>query len=108
MARIELVRSGGFAGLRLQAVVDTSADDSEGAWYAGQLAELDLSTLAAADSGGPAPDRYHYALSLDTDDGASHRLEFAEAALPEPLVPIVDRLVERALASRTPPPADQQ
>lgn len=95
MARIELVRSGGFAGRRVRAAVDTSAEPDAG-WYDEQLAALDLSALAAQAPGEPRPDRYHYALSVEGDDGSSHRLEFGEATLPEGLRPLVDRLESRA------------
>ncbi len=98
MARIELVRSGGFAGLSLQASVDTTeaAEDPEAAWFAEQVAALDLPALAAAPAGEPGPDRYRYALSVQAEDGARHELEFGEAALPSELAPLVDALVARA------------
>ena len=43
MAQIELVRSGGFAGLSLRSSVDTSAEptvDADAGWYAEQLARI--------------------------------------------------------------------
>jgi hypothetical protein len=95
VARIELVRSGGLAGLRLRASVDTT-EDPDGDWYAGQLAGLDLPALAAASPGEPGADRFHYVLSVQADDGPGHRLEFGEAALPEELRPVVQRLESRA------------
>ena len=96
MARIELVRSGGFAGLSLRNSADTAGSDPEAEWYAEQLESLDLPALAALPTGEPQPDRYHYALSVETDDGTTHHLEFAEPALPESLRPLVDRLVASA------------
>jgi hypothetical protein len=95
VARIELVRSGGFAGLRVQAAVDTAAEP-DAAWYDDQLAALDLPALAARAPGEPKPDRYHYALSVEGDDGSSHRIEFGEASLPDELRPLVGRLESRA------------
>jgi hypothetical protein len=95
VARIELVRSGGFAGMRVQAAVDTT-DEPDAAWYDEQLAALDLPALAAQAPGDPKPDRYHYALSVVGDDGASHRIEFGEASLPDELRPLVGRLESRA------------
>ena len=95
MARIELVRSGGFAGRTVRAAVDTSTDP-DARWYAETLTTLDLASLSAADPGRPAPDRFHYTLSVEDDDGGSHRLDFAETAVPEQLRPLVDRLVARA------------
>lgn len=94
MARIELVRSGGFAGLSLRRAVDTAAEP-DADWYAEQLAALDLAHLAAQGPGEPAPDRYQYVVQVEGDDGSSHRLEFAETAMPEQLRPLVERLESR-------------
>ena len=73
-----MVRSGGVAGRRVRASVDTDTDP-DGDWYAGQLATLDLPALAAAASTEAEPDRYQYVLSVHADDGSSHRLELGEA-----------------------------
>lgn len=105
MARIELVRSGGIAGLSLRAAVDTSApDDPDATWFAQALDGLDLRRLAAqqprAGGGSPVegkPDRFHYDLAIDRD-GEHHEVSFGETALPEGLRPVVERLVERARA----------
>ena len=99
MARIELVRSGGFAGRTVRAAVDT-ATDPDASWYAETLATLDLAGLSGADPGRPAPDRFHYSLSVEGDDGAAHRLDFAETAVPEQLRPLVDRLVARTASTQ--------
>jgi hypothetical protein len=90
-----MVRSGGLAGLRVRAAVDTDQEPDAG-WYAEQLAALDLPALAAQGPGEPGPDRYHYALSVQADDGSSHQLEFGEATLPDALRPLVERLEQRA------------
>ena len=105
MARIELVRSGGFAGLSLRSAVDTASDpsvDADAPWYAEQLATLDLPALAAEPAGEPQPDRYRYALSVVDDDGGVHDLEFGETAVPEALHPLLDALVTRARAGGHP------
>jgi hypothetical protein len=99
MARIELVRSGGFAGRTVRSTVDTSTDP-DASWYAEALAGVDLAALSGAEPGPPAPDRFHYSLSVEDDDGGSHRLDFAETAVPEGLRPLVDRLVARASAAQ--------
>jgi len=105
VARIELVRSGGFAGRTLRAEVDTADPaDPDAAWYAGALAGLDLAGLdlaggAASPAGtGPdrAPDRYRYVLTVEDDGGARHRLDLAEGQVPDELRLLVDRLVRRA------------
>ena len=46
----------------------------------------------------PAPDRYQYVLSVQADDGSSHRLELGEAGLPDALRPLVTQLESRARA----------
>lgn len=104
MARIELVRSGGFAGVPLRAVVDT-ADEPDGGWYDGELAALDLPALAssvgaAAPAGPGEPDRFVYELDVQ-DQGMHQRMAFGESALPEALRPLVDRLVTRARGGRS-------
>jgi hypothetical protein len=92
-----MVRSGGVAGRRVRASVDTDTDP-DGDWYAGQLAALDLPAMAAAASAEPSPDRYHYVLSVQADDGSSHRMEIGEASLPDVLRPLVTQLESRARA----------
>ena len=99
MARIELVRSGGFAGRTVRAAVDTSTDP-DASWYADALTTLDLAALSGADAGRPAPDRFHYTISVEDDDGAAHRMDFAETAVPDQLRPLVDRLVARASSTQ--------
>jgi hypothetical protein len=103
---IELVRSGGFAGLSLRAAVDTSEpDDPDAAWFAQALDGLDLRGLVAQQPGagaGSPPlagqiDRFRYDLAVDRD-GEHHEVSFGETSLPEVLRPVVDRLVQRARA----------
>ena len=92
-----MVRSGGVTGRRVRASVDTDTDP-DGDWYAGQLAALDLPALAVEASSDAAPDRYQYVLSVQADDGSSHRLELGEAAVPDALRPLVTQLESRARA----------
>jgi emfourin len=105
MTRVELVRSGGFAGLSLRAEVDTAAvDDPDAAWVDEALAGVDVDALAAGVTtpGGPgAPDRFTYRLAVDRD-GRRSELTFGERAVPEPLRPVVDRLVARARSGASP------
>jgi hypothetical protein len=97
VARIEMIRSGGLAGRRVRASVDTDTDP-DGDWYAGQLAALDLGALAAEAPTEASPDRYQYVLSVHADDGANHRLELGEANVPDALRPLVTQLESRARA----------
>ena len=92
-----MVRSGGVAGRRVRASVDTDTDP-DGDWYAGQLAGLDLPALAAEASAEAGADRYSYVLSVSADDGSSHRLELGEASVPDALRPLVSQLESRARA----------
>ena len=104
MTRIELVRSGGVAGISLRATVDTSVpDDPDAAWFEQALDGVDLRGLAeetaegVAGGGGASgqPDRFQYRLAVERS-GERHEVSFGEAALPEVLRPVVDRLVQRA------------
>lgn len=105
MSRVALTRTGGLAGMPLSAEVDTAhVDDPDAAWVAAALDRVDLPSLAASSSEGGAgapgvPDRFRYRLDVD-HAGATHRLEFAESALPGDLRPLVDRLVARARRPR--------
>jgi hypothetical protein len=109
MTKIELVRSGGFAGLSLRSAVDTAAgDEADAAFYDEALAGIDVAALAVdfGEPGSPgapgSPDRYVYRLAVDRD-GERQELTFGEQAVPQPLRPVVARLVARA---RGGPPAD--
>ena len=102
MTRIELVRSGGVTGLSLRSTVDTgAAEDPDAAWFADALAGLDwpglLAQVGSAAPGAPggAPDRFRYRLALEDATGRQE-VTFGETEVPEPLRPVVDRLVTRA------------
>jgi len=96
MTRLELVRSGGFAGVSLRAAVDTAAtDEQEAAWYDEALAGLDLEALCTPAGGGAAPDRFVYRLAVE-HEGQRYEATFGEADVPEPLRPVITRLVGRA------------
>jgi hypothetical protein len=92
-----MVRSGGVAGRRVRASVDTDTDP-DGDWYAGQLATVDLTALAAEASAEAGPDRYDYVLAVHADDGSTHRLELGETGVPDALRPLVTQLESRARA----------
>lgn len=111
MTRLELVRSGGVAGLTLRATVDTAAaGEPDAAWFEEALAGVDVAALAgsAASAGSAAPqapgggaerapgrpDRFGYRLVVERG-GERHELRFGEQ-VPAELRPVVDRLVARA------------
>jgi len=105
VTRLELVRSGGFAGVSLRAEVDTSAaDDPDAQWFDAALSGVDVDMLAAlgtTPAGLGTPDRFTYRLSVDRD-GQRQELTFGERGVPEPLRPVVDRLVARARSGSSP------
>ena len=92
-----MVRSGGVAGRRVRASVDTRHRPRR------RLVRRSAGRAGPAGSGGRGtgraqPDRYQYVLSVQADDGSSHRLELGEAGLPDALRPLVTQLESRARA----------
>lgn len=96
--RIELERSGGFAGRTTRTAVDT---DSLPADQAAQLqhlvAGLDPATLATLAARPTAPprgnDRFQYELTIRLGDHSYH-LTATEGSVPAELRPLVDRLLK--------------
>lgn len=93
--RIELERTGGFAGIPVR--VQVGADDADAARWTGLLEGVDLDRL---DTGRDSaqPDRFSYALRIETAGGV-HDLRCGEQALPDGLRPLVAALVGRARAT---------
>ena len=97
--RIEFERTGGFAGVRLTAALDTAALPPD------EAADLEALVAAAGFFGLPPalaaarrqPDRFHYRLRV-TARRAAHAVEVDEEALPPALRPLVERLTAAALA----------
>jgi emfourin len=89
--RISLVRSGGFAGLRLEATVDTSALDPEIAQRFHKLVEAaDLFSLSEPTINVKSePDRFRYTLTID-DKGREHSITFEERRVPEAVQPLFE------------------
>jgi hypothetical protein len=106
VTRVELERSGGFAGLSLRASVDTAGDQPEAAWVEEALSGVDLAALAGEPSP-PAPDRFVYRLAVDRD-GQRHEMAFGEQDLPAALRPLVERLLHRARGGAPPPSGPAQ
>lgn len=86
-ARLELTRSGGFAGLRRSAQLDLEPDEAE-------------ALAAAFDEAGEHPerargaDRFQFDLTLVR--GAERRsVRVREGAVPDALRPVVDRLTRQ-------------
>jgi hypothetical protein len=96
--RIELERSGGFAGLSLKASVDTSQlPPGEAARIAELVDRVDFDALAARASEAThrAPDRFQYDLVV-SQGGRRHELSLGESAVTPELRPLLDYLMTMA------------
>ena len=86
-ARLELTRSGGFAGLRRTARLDLEAGEAEALAAAfGETAEP-LGPAAGAD-------RFQYDLTL-VRGGERRSVRLREGAVPDALRPVLDRLSQQ-------------
>jgi len=96
-ARIHLKRSGGFAGIHTEAVIDTAQIDPHEA--EGILAGLDAADLEALAHRPPArpgpPDTFRYALDVERG-AATHHIALSEADVPPALEPVITALQARA------------
>ncbi len=95
--RIELERSGGFAGVSLTASVDTSQLPPDEASTITELVErVDFRALAARAAGpSRAPDRFQYDLVVSRG-GERHALSLGESAVTPELRPLLDHLMAKA------------
>ena len=98
------MRTGGFAGARLAATVDTSDLETAEATRVSQLVEgarfFEMQTASAKEG---APDRFEYRLLIESHIWGPHSVAFTEADLPEALRPLIDYLT--AMARNAPGPA---
>jgi hypothetical protein len=96
-ARIRLKRSGGFAGIATEAVIDTAQIDPHEAQAI--LAGLDAADLDALAHRLPArpgpPDTFCYALEVDRGS-ETHHIALTEADVPPALEPVITALAGRA------------
>jgi hypothetical protein len=101
--RIELERSGGFAGIGLHTSVDTGTLPAEAAAdITGLLDGVDLGALARLPAAGNpgGRDRFRYTLRVERG-GHRHEVVLPERAVPAELKPLLDRLVGLARQTRT-------
>lgn len=102
--RFHFVRTGGFAGLRLAATIDTEAlPDEECELLMDELDNanfFELPPVLGNPSGGA--DRFQYEVTVEGADN-SHRIEAGEAAVPEKLQPLIQHLERLARTSRRGP-----
>jgi hypothetical protein len=101
--RISLTRTGGLAGMRRTATVDTAALDPSRAEALERLfrqAELEGPSSAPARSR-PAPDRFRYTLTVE-EAGQQRTVQFGEEGAPDS----VQRFVEAVWREAEPEPPD--
>lgn len=98
--RIELVRTGGVAGVTLRCAVDTADLPAADAADLEQLVSAaDLPAVAARPAIPPrGADRFQYDLTVD-DGETRHAVRVRDGDLPPSLRPLIDRLL--ALARRS-------
>ena len=96
--KIDFARSGGLAGMIVKTRVDADElPDPEAEELERLVDEVDLEGVAGA-SPAPAPgqpDRFQYDLVVERR-GQQHEITLPEEDVPEPMRPLVDKLVERA------------
>ena len=92
--RIELTRSGGFAGLTSKlGELDTSElPEAEAREIEVMVEKADVPKLVAASPArGKGADRFQYHLAIE-DESGRRELTVSEDQMPEPLRPLVDRV----------------
>jgi Emfourin len=96
--RIELTRSGGYAGLttKLGELDTAELPESEARELEDLVSKANVPALAAASPirGGGA-DRFQYELTIEGPDGR-HELAISEDRIPDELRPLIERLKERS------------
>ncbi len=99
--RIHFERTGGFAGMRMTATVNTESLSSEEARDLHEMVEaagfFDLPAVITTPT--PGADRFHYKLTVEAE-GRQHTVEMGEAAVPEALRPLLQRLTAMARSAR--------
>jgi hypothetical protein len=109
--RVEFVRSGGFAGVQLRAVLDTTElTDSEAAELQRLVTTANLEAYENLDAGSeqvtsapvPGPDSFQYRLII-TRGNIPQTFMFTEKTLPDELHPLIDRLLRHARRRRAGP-----
>jgi emfourin len=100
--KISLVRTGGVAGMRREATIDTAALAPRDSAEIHRLVHAAGDEPAAAKTPEPprGPDRFHYTLTIE--DGSQRRaLSFAEERFPERLRPLLDAVWRAAEAQES-------
>jgi hypothetical protein len=97
--KIHFVRSGGFAGLRLEVDLDTGTMGREQAFEIERLvSEAGFFELPSREDAGPAGmDRFKYRVQVDSESLGAHTITTDEQAASERLQPLLFRLTVIAL-----------
>lgn len=94
--RVDLVRSGGVAGVLLRASLDTETLPAPEAAQVERLVRgADLPALVADRCPAGGPDRFQYDLTVHAA-GERHQLRVADGRVPPQLRPLLDHLVQVA------------
>lgn len=95
--RMTFERTGGFAGITMTKVLDTTTLPENEAKQLRQLIDAaDFFRLPnIIPSHSPQPDRFQYQLTVE-DDGKQHSVEVGEQAIPGTLRPLIDWLMMAA------------
>jgi hypothetical protein len=100
--RISLTRTGGLAGMRRTATVDTAALDASRAEALERLLrQVEFAAPSAPGRSGQAPDRFQYTLTIE-EAGARRTVQFGEEDAPGS----VQRLVDAVWREAEPEPPD--
>jgi hypothetical protein len=96
-AQISLRRTGGLAGLPMEATLDTrELAPAEAQEILGALESVDLDRLGSGKDHPPgAADTFHYDLKVDRGE-ATRSASFSDRQLPPELAPVVRALMDRA------------
>jgi len=88
--KIQVERSGGFAGMRLKVAVDTDLLAPQEKRDVEALAET--ARRSQISSANPGADRFQYRITIE-DQGATETIETGEAGMPEPLQAFVQKVI---------------
>lgn len=99
--RIHFERTGGFAGMRMVATIDTESLSPDKARDLQELVDTSgfFDLPAGTSTGMSGADRFHYRLTVETE-GREHTVQVGDAALPEALWPLLRRLTVLARSGR--------
>lgn len=100
--RIQYVRTGGFAGLRMATEIDSEALSQEELQNLREALDtahfFNLPEQMMGDMRGA--DRFQYEITIEDEEGRQHTVRTNEASLPEEMQPLVHQLEQLARTRR--------